>query len=197
MYAWQKLCPAILVAMTDGYWDARGAAEALRDESLWITYYERFQKVGAPESYLKGRWDDRNWLNVPGPFYGAETDSCLAGIGQAPGHVLTDERGQEFVWRQPRDMDELRNVLSAAYQDPFDGYAWDGDTHWTPASVRAWWEQRARVSDWVERSLETETRDQLGTGRSVVLQAYRDYLHGDLERDLEAYVDWLDERRSS
>lgn len=53
MYAWQKLCPAILVAMTDGYWDARGAAEALRDESLWITYYERFQKVGAPESYLK------------------------------------------------------------------------------------------------------------------------------------------------
>src|SRR5262249_12309829 len=100
--------------MANGYWGARRAATALRDEPLWNAHYGRLQDMGPPETYLKGVWDDRNWLNVPGPFYGAPTDTCCSGNEQAPGHVLVDERGAEFIWRQPRNEDDLRNVLSAA-----------------------------------------------------------------------------------
>jgi hypothetical protein len=28
------------------------------------------------ESVFGGKWDERNWRNVPGPLYGAMTDSC-------------------------------------------------------------------------------------------------------------------------
>ncbi|MFE3285713.1 hypothetical protein ACFXJJ_21730 [Streptomyces sp. NPDC059233] len=31
-----------------------------------------------------GRWEDRLWLNVPGPVYGAETDNCATGRLEAP-----------------------------------------------------------------------------------------------------------------
>jgi hypothetical protein len=183
--------------MKGAYWDARDAAEALREEPLWISYYNRFQNVGPLEGYLKGRWADRNWLNVPGPFYGAETDSCAAGIGQAPGHVLIDERGQEFVWRQPQNEEELRNVLSAAYQDPFDGYAWDGDDHWTSGLVQDWWNQRERVKDWIDQALEVPLRNQHDALQSSGLNAFRDYLDRDLEHHLDGYIVWLDRSSSS
>jgi hypothetical protein len=179
--------------MADGYWDARGAAEALRDEPLWISYYNRFQNVGPPEDYLKGQWGDRHWLNVPGPFYGAETDTCLAGFREAPRHILIDERGQEFVWRQPRTDEELRTVMSAAYQDPCDGYAWDGDQHWTSASVHEWWDRRQRVKDWIDHALDGASGDQAEALRSG-LNAFRDYLDHALERYLDGYAIWLDGR---
>ncbi|MFI8320697.1 hypothetical protein [Streptomyces sp. NPDC085529] len=34
-----------------------------------------------------GRWEDRLWLNVPGPVYGAETDNCATGRLEAPRHI--------------------------------------------------------------------------------------------------------------
>jgi hypothetical protein len=43
-----------------------------------------------------GRWEERSWLNVPGPFYGAETDTCATGRRAAPSNVLYTVDGQEF-----------------------------------------------------------------------------------------------------
>jgi hypothetical protein len=135
-----------------------------------------------PASYLKGDWADRNWRNVPGPFYGAETDTCECGPSAAPLNVLCDETGQEFIWRQPRSMDELRAVLDAACQDPFNGYGCDGDEHWTPETVLEWWERRERVIDWL--AIE---------GRAVVTP-FRAYIDGELGDDLRRYADWLSRR---
>jgi hypothetical protein len=146
---------------------------------------------------LKGNWTEKNWLNVPGPFYGAMTDTCQAGPVQAPGNVLFDENFQEFVWRQPRNENEVRDVLNAAYQDPFDGYGWDGDAHWTAAAVFEWWNRRDDVSTWLDQALrdkafakgaESESRKAVLAG----LRAFRDYLEGALGHDLETYAAWLD-----
>jgi hypothetical protein len=180
--------------MANSYWDARRAAEAVRDEPLWNAYSGSLQDMGQSEAYLKGLWDDRNWLNVPGPFYGAETDTCCAGIEQAPGHVLVDERGAEFIWRQPRNEDDLRSVLSAAFQDPFDGYAWDGDDHWTPDQVLQWWEDRGRVEEWLEHELKMTSRTQLDELRRPILLAFLAYLCSALKQDLHSYASWLDRR---
>lgn len=135
--------------MATGYWDARAEAEATATEPRWIWHRRQHRDVGRADNFLKGRWEERNWLNVPGPFYGAETDTCVAGIPAASGHVLCDEDGMEFVWRQPRDLDEVRAILDAAYQDPFDGYGWDGDEHWTPDLVLDWWDDRGRIEEWL------------------------------------------------
>ena len=43
---------------------------------------------------------NRNPLNIPGPIYGAETDTCLTGPLEAPENVLVDKNGQEFVFKQ-------------------------------------------------------------------------------------------------
>lgn len=48
-----------------------------------------------------GRWSERKWLNVPGPFYGAETDNCGTGRVHAPGLVLYEaDHFTEYVYRQ-------------------------------------------------------------------------------------------------
>jgi hypothetical protein len=67
--------------------------------------------------------------------------------------VLYTDDGQEFIWKQPQNAEQVRAVLDAAYQDPFSGYAWDGDDHWTVDLVRQWWAERGRVRDWIERQL--------------------------------------------
>jgi hypothetical protein len=106
--------------------------------------------LGPPDAYLRGEWANRDWRNVPGPFYGAQTDSCWTGRLVAPSHVLyEDDFGSEIVFRQPQDPEAVRLVLSAAWSDPFLSYACDGDEHWTLALVREWWGERKRLTAWI------------------------------------------------
>ncbi|WP_426513468.1 hypothetical protein ACPPVO_24390 [Dactylosporangium sp. McL0621] len=56
---------------------------------------------------------------------------------------------QEFLCRQPRNIEELRAVIAATQEDPWAGWAGDGDVHWTPALVCQWWRDRARLRKWI------------------------------------------------
>ena len=98
-------------------------------------------KAGLPRGRLFcGNFDERNPFNIPGPFYGAETDTSATGPNEAPHNVMLDEDGQEFVFRQPTTAAELRQVIGAALCDPFLGYAADGDDHWNVRLIREWWQ---------------------------------------------------------
>ncbi|MEU3597292.1 ferredoxin [Streptomyces sp. NPDC006798] len=96
-----------------------------------------------------GQWSDRKWLNVPGPFYGAETDHCGTGRIHAPESVLY-EAGHftEYVYRQPRTPEEVPQLVNAAEAEAFSGYGCDGDTRWTPAAVRKWWRGRGQIREY-------------------------------------------------
>jgi hypothetical protein len=107
--------------------------------------------------------------------------------------VLTDQWGQEFVWRQPQTVAELRAVLDAACQDPFHGYGADGDEHWTPDLVMEWWDQREGVIEW----LASEHSPGLSASDGEIVRAlddFRSYLHGELHDDFHRYADWLSQR---
>jgi hypothetical protein len=56
---------------------------------------------------------------------------------------------QEFLFRQPRNADQLRDVIVAMQQDPFAGWACDGDARWTSDLVGEWRRERGRLSDWI------------------------------------------------
>lgn len=92
--------------------------------------------------FFQPAFDNRNPLNIPGPFYGAETDTCETGTEEAPHNVLLDRSGQEFVFMQPRYEDELRDIISAAICECFVGYGADGDSNWTLTLIREWWRSR-------------------------------------------------------
>jgi len=129
-------------------------AEALRSRPVFrVTQWYRED----PGDDLCGKWEDRHPLNVPGPFYGAETDTCCDGPAYAPKSLLHDESGAGFVWRQPRDEAETIALMAGASSDPFCGYAWDGDAHWTPALVRAWWSDFGRQSPAIDLIVRTMT----------------------------------------
>ena len=86
-----------------------------------------------------GKFEERNPFNIPGPFYGGQTDTCETGPLEAPQNVMLDGEGQEFVFRQPTTAEELRRVIGAARCDPFLGYGADGDQHWNLRLIREWW----------------------------------------------------------
>ncbi|WTW93512.1 ferredoxin [Streptomycetaceae bacterium NBC_01309] len=159
-----------------------------------------------------GVWEERNWLNVPGPFYGATTDNCTTGRGVAPELVGYNQSLREFVFRQPRSEDEVDAILQAADEDPFGGYGCDGDDRWTVETVRAWWADRARVREWARaQSVEwLPLTDEPGPEGAPAVDAYtarlygdaaaglRDYvayIDGELGRHLRGYLFWLDQRR--
>ncbi|GHJ47192.1 hypothetical protein Cs7R123_45340 [Catellatospora sp. TT07R-123] len=173
-----------------GYWDP-AAAVASSAQLPFDNPGGTFHHLGAPETYLRGRWDERNRLNVPGPFYCGDTDTCWTGRIYAPRHVLYDDDGQEFVYRQPVDHAQLHAVLSAAVAEVCSGYAADGDDHWTPSSVREWWCDRRFVLDWINQASRNADEPDLLAG----LTDYARHIATDLETYLRCYSFWLDNRR--
>ena len=57
-----------------GYWDPASAI-ASSANLAFDNPGGTFHQLGSPEAYLRGRWEQRNRLNVPGPFYCGETDT--------------------------------------------------------------------------------------------------------------------------
>lgn len=185
---------------------ALGTGQLYWDPVPWISHLVGHRYLGprsipAAESiFCFGKWEERNWRNVPGPIYGAMTDNCWVGRGSAPRHILyggDDDCEQEFLYRQPRTLHELLEVLDGAWQDPWGGWACDGDEHWTLGLVREWWRERARVEEWIQRKVTewADVRYEQTRDAVVGLRDYSNYLRGDLERHLRAYAFWLEERR--
>ncbi|MFI5838840.1 ferredoxin [Catenuloplanes sp. NPDC051500] len=179
------------------YWDPMPAVAASAGLPI-VDHPEAGRPLGPPEEYLRGRWEERDWRNVPGPFYGARTDSCWVGREVAPRHVVyEDEFGSEIVYRQPGNAGEVHRLLTAAWNDPFRAYAADGDTHWTLPLVSEWWAGRARLTAWIDAvqrqwsvSARADERE-----NAAGLKDFADYVAGGLEGQLRAYGFWLDNRR--
>jgi hypothetical protein len=153
------------------------------------------------DATFQGKWSERNWRNVPGSFYGAMTDNCWVGRLHAPRHVLYGDDidyEQEFLYRQPRSIEELRAVIVAAQEDPWAGWSCDGDAHWTPALVRQWWRDRARLREWIttkhRRWSDSDRADEREA--AMGLADYLAYLDGALQGHLQIYSYFLDNRIS-
>ncbi|WP_171166384.1 ferredoxin [Streptomyces sp. I05A-00742] len=153
---------------------------------------------GEDRDVFRGRWEDRLWLNVPGPFYGGETDTCWTGRLHAPRHVLYGGRHlSEYVYRQPRTPAETAALVEAAGDDPFLGYGCDGDSRWTPETVREWWRDRGRVAQYLSdhRSQWEESDVAAGQGVAAAVRDFKAYLDGELAADLRIYLFRLAEGR--
>jgi hypothetical protein len=167
-----------------------------RDDLYWdpmphITPDVREQTFG-------GKWEERNWRNVPGPLYGAMTDNCWVGRLRAPRHILygdDDAYEQEFLYRQPTNLADLRCVLMGMSEDPWVGWACDGDSHWTPALVREWWRDRPRLLAWITEKHKEWSESTEGQEREAAtgLTDYRAYIEGDLAEHLRCYSYFLDQ----
>lgn len=141
------------------------------------------------DSVGHGRWEDRSWLNVPGPFYAGATDTGLNGPYYLPEHVLSSDEHYEFVYRQPANPREVAGLVEIAHNEPVGGYAWDGDQHWTPQAVRNWWARLAEIRAWITDELDDDRNE------PEALQRYAAYLDDGLEAYLRGYLFWLTEGR--
>ncbi len=95
--------------------------------------------------FFPSKFSEKNPLNIPGPIYGAETDTCCTGPQEAPDNVLLDKIGQEFVFKQASTANEFRDLASAAISECFEGYGADGDSHWRLSTIREWWQTREDI----------------------------------------------------
>ncbi|MEU8679334.1 ferredoxin [Streptomyces sp. NPDC048560] len=179
------------------YWDPIPTVRALvgRPHPLWRGDLEHDWSEPAPD----GGWEGRDWRNVPGPFYTANTDNCCTGRQYAPRLVTyEDEELREFVFRQPVGAVEVQELVCAAECDPFAGYGGDGDLHWTPELVRDWWRERGGVQEWARRMGRSEwmlsDREHLRDA-AVGARAYFTHLSQGLEAYLRDYMFWLAEGR--
>jgi hypothetical protein len=137
------------------------------------------------EDFFRPAFPGRNPFNVPGPFYGADTDTCGTGPPEAPGNVLLDPGGQEFLSKQPADAAELRDVLSAALCECVGGYGGDGDGHWTLPLIREWWGTHSDLLAAVGKV----------SGDPGGVRSWQEFLSGLGEGYLRAYAFFVEERR--
>lgn len=136
--------------------------------------------------FFPSNFQKKNPLNIPGPIYGAETDTCCTGPQEAPNNVLLDKNGQEFVFRQASKAEEFRDLVSAAICECFEGYGADGDSHWRLSTIRDWWGTR-------EDMLREEISEQWCKGESV--QRWKRALKGEAEGYLRVYAFFVENGR--
>lgn len=86
-----------------------------------------------------GDFKEVNWLNTPGPVYTTYTDNCGTGQVEAMNNVGGDEDYHEVIFKQPLNMLELTETLTAAAIDPFGAYYFDGNQNWTINLIIEWW----------------------------------------------------------
>ncbi|MER5348908.1 hypothetical protein ABT093_01015 [Kitasatospora sp. NPDC002551] len=173
-------------AASHGYWDPLPTARRLLAENRHLDQFG-------------GLWRERNWRNVPGPFYGADTDTMEMGRLDAPFHIAYDDDGREFVYRQPTDPDQTFDLVHGCFFG-HGGFAMDGDDHWTVPAVRDWWQERGRVREWAVAASDVQARlrGEYREHYRDAAQGLRDYIayldHG-LDEYLRGYLFWLAERR--
>ncbi|MEK2488268.1 hypothetical protein WN990_01775 [Kitasatospora purpeofusca] len=178
--------------ISGGYWDPLPTARRLLAKNPSLAHFG-------------GVWEGLNWRNVPGPFYGADTDSMQMGRLDAPFHIAYDDEfgplvGQEFVYRQPTDAAQTFDLINGCFFG-HGGFAMDGDEHWTDASVREWWQERGRVREW---AITTSDRWSRVGGQyrehyrdaAQGLRSYLAHLDGGLNEYLRGYLFHLAEGRS-
>jgi len=143
-------------------------------------------------------WSSKNWMNTPGPIYGADTDNCWTGPALAPNNVQLDRDGREVIFRQPVNVYELRQVLQASAADPIDGYGANGDLHWTYEAIKEWWAHRYELEAEVD-SLYSEEQDRgekLDYNRYVGLSRWKDYIVNGMHIYLRVYSFFLEVNRA-
>ncbi|WP_405363350.1 hypothetical protein OG535_38355 [Kitasatospora sp. NBC_00085] len=173
------------------YWDPLPTARRLLIEHPYLDQFD-------------GLWEERNWRNVPGPFYGAQTDSMQMGRHDAPFHLAYDDAhgplaGMEFVYRQPVGPSQTFDLLNGCFFG-HGGFAMDGDEHWSVPAVREWWQERGRVREWAFGVSDrwSRVRGEYRVHFRDAAQGLRDcaaYLDHGLEEYLRRYLFWLAERR--
>jgi hypothetical protein len=99
-------------------------------------------EIGVHLRSTDAEWHARSRYSAPGIVWVAESDTCLTGRLEAPDNVGYDKTGGEFIFRQPRDEQELSAVLRAACADPFDAYRFDGLERWTRTAALEWYATR-------------------------------------------------------
>ncbi len=140
-----------------------------------------------------GRFAARNWRNLPGPFYGAETDTCCTGPVCAPNNVLCDGDYQEFVAIQPRTPDEFRALCEAATCDPFWGYGCDGNQQWTPGLVRDYWARRHELIEELHTVLtRIRSRSPVELWELMQVQSVLEFVSMHACDYLRKYIYWLE-----
>lgn len=143
---------------------------------------------------MLGRWEDVRWLNTPGPLYCGDRDNCGTGPLNAPNNVFVDADGYEFIFRRPTNLYELHQVLKAAWADPLDGYAADGNAHWTYDTIKAWWQRRSDIEAEISRRIATLINHTfLGEyAERACLERWRDYLREGMREYLRIYAYFLE-----
>ena len=150
------------------------------------------------QGVLLGQWEHKKPWNVPGPLYTGDVDNSGLGPYEAPNNIFVDAEGFPFIFRQPVNLFELRQVLHAADNDPFTSYGADGNDHWDLTSIRAWWRGRHTID--TSMAARTRRAEQLEAGflRTEYLTAIErwwEYLQHETELYLRVYAFFLEERR--
>ena len=129
-------------------------------------------------------WQEKHHFNFPGPFYTGQSDTCGTGCCEAPRNVMNDENCCEYVFKQPKNFQELLCVIDAAAVEVFDSYSSNGNDYWTYSECKNWWANRAALLI----DLKNEEAIKMNHGNA---QFYVDYLNGDAEMDLRRYCYFL------
>jgi hypothetical protein len=149
------------------------------------------------DEYFQGKWEEKHWMNTPGPIYCGDTVSCGTGPPAAPNNVGVDEKWHEVIYRQPANYNELRQVVHAAEAEVVSGYGADGDLHWSYETIKEWWaEPRRKVEQEVRRLYEAElARNNKTSSYGCEWKWWLGYLKSGMHQYLQVYAFFLDNGR--
>jgi hypothetical protein len=117
----------------------KGDASMYEDIFLDVTAALKTLRHRHGDNDFLGYWEEKHWMNTPGPLYCLEPNPYAWGVGayKVPNNVGLDSVGSSVIYRQPVNSYELHRILEAAHDDEPETYGADGELHWTYETVKA------------------------------------------------------------
>jgi hypothetical protein len=168
-------------------------------EDIFLDVTAALETLGQSErkKLFGGIWDDKFWMNTPGPLYYIGGMYDTEGILTAPNNIAVYDAFQ-VIYRQPVNRYELRQVAQA--HQTFSPCTADGDLYWDAASVKTWWTtSRPAIENAVRHAYEEErAAEQRHYEDAIYLSGLRrwlEYLTDGMYQYLQVYAFFLENER--
>src|SRR5579862_4816166 len=168
-------------------------------DDIFLNIYSALESLGYDHANapFHGLWEDKFWMNTPGPLYYIGGTYYTEGILTAPNNIAVYDNFQ-VIYRQPVNRYELQQVVQA--NQTFSTCAADGDLNWDTASVKAWWTKtRPLVENEVRQAYEQELAAKQHHYEDATylsgLRRWLEYLTDGMRQYLHVYAFYLDHER--
>lgn len=165
--------------------------------SQWFVA-QKLTKYAIDNELNQSDFDNKDWLNTPGPLYTTNKNTYGSGYIIAQHNIAFNSAMNQVIFKQPLNKKESDKTILALELDDFEGYYFDGNCCWNKDNILAWWDKSedrvAAILELYKQELYKTAKEDKEDFKRPTPENYKywlDFYQGGMKHYLEWYLEQL------